>query len=41
MRTPVPGVDPGSSTSAEHRALMQAEVKQLAKVVKDAKITLQ
>ena len=34
------GVDPGSSTSAEHRALMEAEVKQWAKVVKDAKITL-
>ena len=35
------GVDPGSSTSAEHRALMEAEVRQWAKVVKDAKITLQ
>ena len=34
------GVDPGSSTPAEHRALMEAEVKQWAKVVKDAKITL-
>lgn len=34
------GVDPGSSTPAEHRALMEAEVKQWAKVVRDAKITL-
>ena len=35
------GVDPGSSTPAEHRALMEYEVKMWAKVVKDAKITLQ
>jgi tripartite-type tricarboxylate transporter receptor subunit TctC len=34
------GVDPGSSTPAEHRALMEAEVKMWAKLVKDAKITL-
>jgi tripartite-type tricarboxylate transporter receptor subunit TctC len=34
------GGDPASSTPAEHRALMEAEVKQWAKVVKDAKITL-
>ena len=35
------GVDPGSSTPAEDRALMEAEVKMWAKLVKDAKITLQ
>ncbi|HEX2829140.1 MAG TPA: tripartite tricarboxylate transporter substrate-binding protein [Burkholderiales bacterium] len=35
------GVDPVSSTPAEHKALMEAEVKQWARVVKDAKITLQ
>ncbi|HYC47771.1 MAG TPA: tripartite tricarboxylate transporter substrate binding protein [Burkholderiales bacterium] len=34
------GGDPGSSTPAEHRALMEAEVKQWAKVVKAAGITL-
>ena len=34
------GVDPGASTPAEHRALMEAEVKMWAKLVKDAKITL-
>jgi len=34
------GVDPGSSTPGEHRALMESEVKQWARVVKDAKITL-
>lgn len=35
------GVDPVSSTPSEHRALMEAEVKMWAKVVRDAKITLQ
>ncbi len=35
------GVDPASSTPAEHKALMEAEVKQWARVVKDAKITLE
>jgi tripartite-type tricarboxylate transporter receptor subunit TctC len=34
------GVDAASSTPAEHRALMEAEVVQWARVVKDAKITL-
>jgi len=34
------GVDPVSSTPREHRALMEAEMKMWAKVVKDAKITL-
>ena len=34
------GVDPGASTPAEHRTLMEAEVKMWAKLVKDAKITL-
>ena len=35
------GADPGSSTPGEHRALMEAEVKLWAKVVKDAKIRLE
>ena len=35
------GADPGSSTPAEHRALMESEVKLWAKVVKAAKITLE
>jgi tripartite-type tricarboxylate transporter receptor subunit TctC len=35
------GVDAVSSTPGEHRALMEAEVKQWARVVKDAKITLE
>jgi tripartite-type tricarboxylate transporter receptor subunit TctC len=35
------GVDAVSSTPAEHRALMESEVKQWARVVKDAKITLE
>lgn len=35
------GVDPVSSTPAEHKALMESEVKQWARVVKDAKITLE
>jgi len=34
------GVDPDGSTPAEHRTLMEAEVKMWAKLVKDAKITL-
>jgi tripartite-type tricarboxylate transporter receptor subunit TctC len=34
------GVDPDRSTPAEHRTLMEAEVKMWAKLVKDAKITL-
>lgn len=34
------GVDPVSSTPREHRALMEAEMQMWAKVVKDAKITL-
>ena len=35
------GVDAVSSTPGEHRALMEAEVKQWARVVKDAKIKLE
>jgi tripartite-type tricarboxylate transporter receptor subunit TctC len=34
------GVDPMSSTPGEHRALMEAEAKMWAKVVRDANITL-